>query len=61
VELPTRSYHSEFRLLDVREHHPFSDAMVLHVLELPKVSPISSAAGRVSVTVFHDRAEAWHA
>jgi predicted transposase/invertase (TIGR01784 family) len=37
VELPTRGYHSEFRLLDVREHHPFSDAMVLHVLELPKV------------------------
>jgi len=37
VELPTASYHSQFRLLDVAERHVFSEDLVLHVLELPKV------------------------
>jgi len=37
VELPGGEYHSEFRLLDVAEHHVFSEDLVLHVLELPKV------------------------
>ena len=43
VELPTRGYHSEFRLLDIHEHHTFSQDLVLHVLELPKVPAVSRA------------------
>jgi len=41
AELPTDRYHSEFRLLDTVEHHVFSEDLVLHVLELPKVPVVS--------------------
>lgn len=36
VELPTPRFHSEFRVLEVNEHFAFSDALTLHVIELPK-------------------------
>ena len=36
VELDGDRWHSEFRLREVEDHTPFSDALVLHVLELPK-------------------------
>lgn len=36
VELDTPRFHSTFRLLEVHEHFPFSDAIELHVIELPK-------------------------
>ncbi len=39
-ELHTAHYHSEFRLLEVKEHFPFSEDLVLHILELPKVPGI---------------------
>jgi predicted transposase/invertase (TIGR01784 family) len=44
VELPGSRYHSEFRLLEMIEHHAFSEDLVLHVLELPKV-PASRLIG----------------
>lgn len=42
VDLPTKSYHSEFRLLDVREQAPYSEHLVFHVLELPKLPKLPS-------------------
>ncbi len=45
VELPTPRFHSEFRVLEVSEHFAFSDALTLHVIELPKCRA-AKAAGR---------------
>lgn len=42
VELPTEGYHSEFRLLEVEEHHAYSENIVLHVLELPKLPNVGA-------------------
>ena len=36
VELDTPRFHSTFRLLEVHQHFPFSDALELHVIELPE-------------------------
>ena len=36
VEFEGDRWHSEFRLREVEDHTPLSDALVLHVLELPK-------------------------
>jgi predicted transposase/invertase (TIGR01784 family) len=42
AELPTTTYHSEFRLVEVVEHQTFSEDLVLHVVELPKVPPLTA-------------------
>ncbi len=36
VELDTPRFHSTFRLLEAEKHFPFSDALEIHVVELPK-------------------------
>jgi predicted transposase/invertase (TIGR01784 family) len=37
-ELPGTGFHSKFRVLEVSSHEPFSDALELHVVELPKLA-----------------------
>jgi predicted transposase/invertase (TIGR01784 family) len=43
VEFETPHFHSEFRVLEVHDHFPFSDALTLHVIELPKRNATAAA------------------
>jgi predicted transposase/invertase (TIGR01784 family) len=44
IELPGNAYHREFRILDVDDHERFSDHLVLHTLELPKLPKVHGKA-----------------
>jgi|SRR6478735_1852571 len=48
VDLPSSHFHSEFQLLESREHYAYSDHLILHVLELPKVPAALPAQGQES-------------
>jgi predicted transposase/invertase (TIGR01784 family) len=37
-ELPCTGFHSKFRVIEVSSHEPFSDALELHMVELPKLA-----------------------
>ena len=53
VELDTPRFHSTFRVLEVHEHFPFSDALELHVIELPKRNGPRDAARQEEVDLLN--------
>lgn len=48
-ELESERYHSIFRLLEVHDHSAMSDALELHILELPKLPPGGARAAEEPV------------